>query len=360
MDNGDMQMEISVIMPVYGVEEYVRKAIESVLNQTFTDFEFFAIDDGSKDNSGKICDEIASKDSRLKVIHQENRGSSAARNAGLQNARGKYVYFIDADDWIEEDFLEQLYYLAEKNKADLVITGFSMEYYTDGKDVTYTTPCPDRKYDSIGEFRKDAYHYFNNSLLSLPWNKLFLREEIEKNNIRFMKTKWPDHHFCMDYLMDCKNVVLSSMTKYHWYRSKKDASTMIIYADPNMYKKRVEHFQHILRLYQHWGINDEDSMGGICSYYVGRLVQCVQEIVDNGDMNGAEKKARIKNIVNDKMTIGAFKHARSLSKMMKIMSWPLKAKNVTLCIAFSKLINTVRKRLPGLFIKLKEKEVHGA
>jgi len=235
-----------------------------------------------------------------------------------------------------------------------------MEYYTDGKDVTYTTPCPDRTYDSIEDFHMDAYHYLNNSLLSLPWNKLFLREHIENNNIRFLKTKWPDHHFCMDYLMDCKKVVLSSMTKYHWYRSKKDASTMIIYADPNLYKKRAEHYQHILRVYEHWGVNDVDSMDGISSYYVGRLVQCVQEIADNKKMKMKEKKFRVKNMVEDTMTINALRRAKSTSKMMKIMAWPLKTKNVTLCIMFGQGISLVRKLFPGVFIKLKEQEVHNA
>lgn len=353
-------MKISIIMPVFGVEDYVEKAIKSVLSQSLTDFEFFAVDDGSKDKSGAICDRLAKTDSRLKVIHQENQGSSAARNAGLDKATGKYVYFIDADDWIEQDMLENMYNLAEKNAADLVVTGFSMEYYTDGRNVTYTTPCPDRTYNSIDEFHKDAYHYLNNSLLSLPWNKLFLREHIEKNNIRFLKTKWPDHHFCMDYLMDCQNVVLSSMTKYHWYRSKKDASTMIIYADPNMYQKRAEHYQHILRVYKHWGINDADSMDGISSYYVGRLVQCVQEIADNKNMKISEKRSRINNIIKDKMTVAALKQARGISKMMKIMSWPLKIKNVTLCLVFGQGISLVRKLMPGVFIRLKEKEVHGA
>lgn len=107
-------MKISIIMPVYGVEDYVEKAIKSVLSQSLTDFEFFAVDDGSKDKSGAICDELAKTDSRLKVIHQENQGSSAARNAGLDKATGKYVYFIDADDWIEQDMLENMYNLAEK------------------------------------------------------------------------------------------------------------------------------------------------------------------------------------------------------------------------------------------------------
>ena len=191
---------ISVIMPVYQVEEFVGRTIESVLSQTLSDIEFWAIDDGCTDNSGTICDEYASRDSRLHVIHQKNGGAPAARNAALELATGKYAYFIDSDDWIESDYLEKMLNLAEEQNADLIVTGFSMEYYQNSENFTYHTPCPDKTYLSVEEFRKDAYRYFNASLLSLPWNKLFLMEEIQRKHLRFQNTKWDDHHFCMDYL----------------------------------------------------------------------------------------------------------------------------------------------------------------
>lgn len=99
---------ISVIVPVYNTEKYIRKCIESILNQTFTDFELILIDDGSTDNSGKICDEYAVKDSRINVIHQKNSGVSVARNIGLDNASGTYVAFVDSDDYIRDIGLEVL------------------------------------------------------------------------------------------------------------------------------------------------------------------------------------------------------------------------------------------------------------
>lgn len=153
MEKKQGKIKISVIMPVYKVEDFVGKTIESVLNQSLTEIEFFAIDDGSPDSSGKICDDYAKKDSRLKVIHKANGGAPDARNTAIELARGKYMYFIDSDDWIEKDYLEKMYELAEKNNADLVITGFYMEYYNNGKEETYSTNCDDAVYDKI-EFRK--------------------------------------------------------------------------------------------------------------------------------------------------------------------------------------------------------------
>lgn len=351
-------IKISVIMPVYKVEEFVGKTIESVLNQTLKEIEFFAIDDGTPDNSGKICDEYAKKDKRLKVIHKENGGAPEARNVAIDQAKGKYMYFIDSDDWIESDYLEKMYELAEKNNADAVITGFYMEYYQNKKYVTYSTECDDNVYSKV-EFRKNAYKYLNNSLLSLPWNKLYKSERIFEENIRFPKTKWDDHHFNMDFFMNNNVVVTSSMKKYHWYRSRKGSETMINYSDPKMFYKRKEHFEHILKLYKVWNIQDATSKDFISCYYIGRLFQCIQELADNEAITNSEKKKMVKEILNDNETVTALENAKSLSNKFKILVLPMKCKSVTFSILFGKVVSFVRKVLPSLFIKLKEKEVHG-
>ena len=100
-----MNPKLSIIVPVYNVEQYLDKCIKSILNQTFKDFELILVDDGSIDNSGEICDEYAKKDSRVKVIHKKNGGLAAARNTGLIIARGDYVGFVDSDDWIEPRYV---------------------------------------------------------------------------------------------------------------------------------------------------------------------------------------------------------------------------------------------------------------
>lgn len=115
---------ISVIVPVYNVEKYLPRCIDSILAQTFTDFELILVDDGSPDNCGAICDEYAAKDKRVRVIHKSNGGVSSARNAGLDAASGEYVTFVDSDDYIAEDRLKQMHSSIFESKADIAVAGF--------------------------------------------------------------------------------------------------------------------------------------------------------------------------------------------------------------------------------------------
>lgn len=116
--------KISIIVPVYKVEQYLRRCLDSIEAQTFTDWECILIDDGSPDNSGVICDEYVANDTRFRVIHQENKGVSAARNAGLDVARGEWIGFVDSDDWIEPEMYEYLYEDLLKIESDCVVCGF--------------------------------------------------------------------------------------------------------------------------------------------------------------------------------------------------------------------------------------------
>ena len=115
---------ISIIIPVYNVEKYIEKCISSVIKQTYKNIEIILIDDGSTDNCGKLCDEYAKKDNRIKVFHQKNRGVSSARNKGIVECNGKYIGFVDGDDIIDEDMYKKLYESITKNESDLAICNY--------------------------------------------------------------------------------------------------------------------------------------------------------------------------------------------------------------------------------------------
>ena len=125
---------ISVISPIYNMERLLSKCIDSILAQTFNDFELILIDDGSTDRSGVICDEYATRDSRIKVIHKKNEGVSIARQLGIDFAQGEYTIHIDPDDWVEPKMLEELYKKAKSEHADMVIC----DYYVTGMTISIT------------------------------------------------------------------------------------------------------------------------------------------------------------------------------------------------------------------------------
>ena len=120
-----MEDLVSVIVPVYNVEKYLNKCIDSIISQTYKNLEIILVDDGSPDNSGAICDEYAKKDTRIRVIHKENGGVSSARNVGIEISNGNWISFIDSDDWIEEDYFEIMLNEAKKENADIVFCGYN-------------------------------------------------------------------------------------------------------------------------------------------------------------------------------------------------------------------------------------------
>lgn len=168
--------ELSIIVPVYKVEKYLPKCIDSILAQTFRDFELILIDDGSPDNCGAICDEYAARDSRIKVIHQANAGVSAARNAGLDIASGTYLGFVDSDDWIEPEMYETMIATAKEKQVDVVVCGHST--YEENGNLQYTK----RPTEGIVEQNElvTSIYRVPNPLEGVCWNKIFLRKKVKQ------------------------------------------------------------------------------------------------------------------------------------------------------------------------------------
>lgn len=204
---------ISIIVPIYKVEQYLSRCISSILSQTFTDFELLLIDDGSPDACGRICDEWASKDYRIRVFHQKNAGVSAARNRGLNNAIGEYVVFVDPDDWILPDYCLELYNLQGSHSGEgLVIQGM-LCMGADGRPLP-SLSVPDRylSFSSIGK----AFTENNICEMGYPSSKIYTRSVIEKFSIRFDENIHclEDLLFMYQYLLHCDYLILSHVQNY--------------------------------------------------------------------------------------------------------------------------------------------------
>lgn len=184
--------EISVIVPVYNAEAYIHRCINSLLAQTFDDFEVILVDDGSLDGSGAICDDYARKNSRVRVFHKENGGVASARQLGVDKARGEYTIHTDPDDWVEPTMLEELYYRAKTETADMVICDFLVE---EKEGSIYRVQQP--TINSADVVLEELLLYRLHGSLC---NKLIRRECYTLYNIAFVKGL----NYCEDYLVCVK------------------------------------------------------------------------------------------------------------------------------------------------------------
>lgn len=184
--------EISIIIPVYKIpEKYLRYCVDSVKQQTSDKWKMILVDDGSPDNSGEICDNIAASDDRISVIHQQNQGVSVARNAGIDASDTKWVTFVDPDDWIEKTMVEKVLSFLEKNDAEIVTYSYTREY-SDHADLE-KMPCGTGKINEklLGEIRLAPLHRFivdgkiNPYSINAIWNKIYSRDFLNRNSIRF-------------------------------------------------------------------------------------------------------------------------------------------------------------------------------
>lgn len=203
---------VTVIVPVYNVEAYLDKCVESIVNQTYTKIEIILVNDGSTDSSGEICDKWSEKDSRVKVIHKENGGLSSARNAGLDQARGKYICFIDSDDWVELDFVKLLVNYIEKYDADISQCGFVEE-------VVGEEALPYRSENYVVTTGKDAIKRLYNRETYL--NTVIMCNKLYKNKI-FKELRFDEgiHHedeaLIHEVLYNADKVVINESALYHY------------------------------------------------------------------------------------------------------------------------------------------------
>lgn len=212
------ELNFSIIVPVYNAEKRLGFCIESILNQTNQDFEIILIDDGSTDCSGEICEEYAKKYSKVKVFHKKNGGVSSARNLGLEMARGKRIIFIDGDDTIERELLEDILKRDKKN-SQLMVFGMSFDYYYQkefkysknfsyGKDISVT----------LEELGADFETFFLSNSLSSACNKVFSKELVDCHQMRFDEKMYlyEDFAFVLEYLKYTKKIEFLSHAYYHY------------------------------------------------------------------------------------------------------------------------------------------------
>ena len=342
-------MKVSVIVPCYRVEGYIHRAVDSILAQTMADFELLLVDDGSPDRSGAICDEYARKDSRVRVIHQENQGAPAARNAAIEVAGGEYLFFCDADDWMEPDMLEVLVDLIARTGAQLAVSGFTIDTDTDHDILRQTLSAPDAFYPTKEDFRQAAAALFDNNLLYTPWNKLFPARRIREIGLRFPDTFWDDFPFNLGYLRDVESVAVTSRALYHFTRSRVESETARYV--PAMYEKREEEDGWMRELYAYWGVEAGEFLA---RRYAERLVGCVENLTNpQCALSRPEKLAAIRKMLDSPRAREALSLARPRTALLRAMFLPLRKRRVYWTYLQSEVITFTKSHASHLFATLK-------
>lgn len=208
--------KVSVIVPVYNVEKYLKRCLDSLINQTLSDIDIICINDGSKDSSLQILEQYAQKDSRIVLYNQENSGLSVARNTGLEHASGEYIGFVDSDDWVDLDFYEKLYNSAKNNNADIAVADFIREHPNKKpkrlklkEEKIYTTP-------------EDKFMICKVHREGCVWNKIYRTEFIKSINLKFVpKMYYEDRDFTIRSLYFSKKLVTTPNTYYRYFVNPK-------------------------------------------------------------------------------------------------------------------------------------------
>ena len=296
----------SVIVPVYNVEIYLPRCIDSILSQSFTDFELILVDDGSPDNCGKICDEYALKDSRVRVFHKSNGGVSSARNLGLDNVRGEWVTFIDSDDYVEVDYLKELIDAQQKNQVDYVVTLNGRDSQETGLEV-----CRDEYNLLFSRYQIDRNGYVIGKLYKVAIiNTLRLRFNV---NIHLGE----DAMFALRYLLQTRNVVLIHSKKYFYDKERPGSLTKTL----NSYESELagkEEFDRIVNEIKYkLQIDDvaiaelEDSQ----RYYIERTLASIMRL--------SSRKERLQKMKELDFTL-YYKHKKPYSWKEQLLFYLLK------------------------------------
>lgn len=320
-------IEFSVIIPIYNTEKYLARCINSIINQTYKKMELILVDDGSTDNSKKICDKFARNYKMIKVVHQKNKGVSAARNVGLKLASNEYIVFVDSDDWIEKETLENLYNVIKHNEIDCIVSNLKEKVR---KKVTNK--------NQIQTWEKEIEKLIITEKINSPVNKVYRNSIIKSNNIKFDEeiSIGEDLLFNIEYFINSKKIYILNKKLYHYEISnnnsltrkyKKDKYEQLMYVN-----NRIEKITHSLESTKIKEAISYIKLKSICS--------CILELFhENCSVSTKEKVDFIKRVRKENSII-VIKNINFKILLISIIYSFLPAK--MLLITF-KLINLIRR-----------------
>ena len=337
-------IKISIIIPVYGVEKYISRCLNSVINQTLKDIEIIIVNDGTKDNSVKICEEFMDKDKRISLYNKKNEGLGLTRNYGLLKAKGEYIAFLDSDDYIDDDFYEKLYNSAKKYNADASFTNYKIvnrdnKIWIDNRsNIPFKEECMDSKWVLFNMLKVPTKFSKKRFLGMSVWRSIYKKEIIEKNNIKFVSEREyisEDIFFNMDFLFNSNKISFIDNTYY--YYCENDNSLTRRYTEDKFIKNKKMH-NRLIEKTKEMGIYGDVSIG-INNSFLDRVRWCIKEEFYNNYNNSYVK---VKEILNDSDVIFSVNKKSKEGIRKNIFDYFIKNKNIKMLSLMCNIRNNIK------------------
>lgn len=341
---------ISVVMPVYKVENYLSAAIDSVLEQTYENLELVLVDDCSPDKCGEICDEYVRKDNRIKVIHKEkNGGLGKARETGLEYVSGRWVMFMDSDDLILPDTLAETASVAGDN-TDIVIFGFIMRYENaEGKTEYETKRIPENsKTAGLKEIAQLIVELDKNSVFNYMCNKLYRAEFLKNNGVEFNTVQSMEDFFYNIEAFPMAREIVTIDKPFYIYRKPKHETLVSAY-NPVFFELCKKRYDMQKCLLQSAALATDENIQALYLIYIKHLISCLSRNSSVQSLSMKSKHDNIKKYLNDPLTEEILEFYMPTSLKMKLMANIFKKRNVLLAALVGRTVSFTQNKMGRLF-----------
>lgn len=351
---------VSVVVPVYNVQQFLEKCLNSLKNQSYGNLEIIMVDDGSPDESYKICQKFSDCDIRFRYIRQENKGLAGARNTGIRNASGDYIIFVDSDDYIDTTAVEEMLGYMQKYQADMVVAGYYADIENDGKLEKRIVYHSDRGiFSSRQEIAEKTIAMKKNAIIDTSCNKMY-RLDIIKENCIFMPDGelYEDTEFIYRLLPYIKRMYVTDKAYYHYMQRNVKRITNSF--NPSKFKILSQRVATMMTYYESDGIVlTERQQSDIWFWMIRYSFSCLMDLYLPGcPYNKKQKKKYICGILKNRNVITALSRVEEIENPVhKILVRIMKTGNVTLLYTFARILYFIRNDCKKIFFIIKKKGV---